>query len=115
MMKQQKAVKRINHKARESYMIDGVELERVFIEKDVVMKKLYQFMEVRASFHSFPFVYSSFIRLKRPLLSKGEWFFDSFAIWNEKTKRLEEIKGLYSDVLLDEIKQLILKGMEDQK
>ncbi|MDL0421463.1 hypothetical protein QPM05_15380 [Caldibacillus thermoamylovorans] len=32
-----------------------------------------------------------------------------------KTKRLEEIKGLYSDVLLDEIKQLILKGMEEQK
>ncbi|MBB3868693.1 hypothetical protein DER53_03475 [Parageobacillus toebii NBRC 107807] len=96
-------------------MIDGVELERVFIKKDVVMKKLYQFMEVRASFHSFPFVYDSRIRLKRPLLSKGEWFFDSFAIWNEKTKRLEEIKGLYSDVLLDEIKQLILKGMEEQK
>jgi hypothetical protein len=112
---QKKAVKRINHKARESHMIDGVELERVFIEKDAVMKKLYQFMEVRASFHSFPFVYSSLIRLKRPLLSKGEWFFDSFAIWNEKTKRLEEIKGLYSDVLLDEIKQLILKGIEDQK
>jgi hypothetical protein len=85
-------------------MIDGVELERIFIEKDVVQKTLYQFMEVKASFHSFPFVYDSRIR-----------FFDSFAIWNEKTKRLEEIKGLYSDVLLDEIKQLILKGMEEQK
>jgi hypothetical protein len=96
-------------------MIDGVELERIFIEKDVVQKTLYQFMEVKASFHSFPFVYDSRIRLKRPLLSKGEWFFDSFAIWNEKTKRLEEIKGLYTDVLLDEIKQLILKGMEEQK
>lgn len=79
-------MKRINHKAGESHMIDGVELERVFIKKDVVMKKLYQFMEVRASFHSFPFVYDSRIRLKRPLLSKGEWFFDSFAIWNEKNE-----------------------------
>lgn len=96
-------------------MIDGVKLERVFIKKDVVMKKLYQFMEVRASFHSSPFIYPALICFKRPLLSKGEWFFDSFAIWNEKTKRLEEIKGLYSDVLLDEIKQLILKGMEEQK
>lgn len=57
-------MKRINHKAGESHMIDGVELERVFIKKDVVMKKLYQFMEVRASFHSFPFVYDSRIRLK---------------------------------------------------
>lgn len=90
-------------------------MERIFIKKDVVMKTLYQFMEVRASFHSFPFIYPSFVRLKRPLLSKEGWFFDSFAIWNEKTKRLEEIKGLYSDVLLDEIKQLILKGMEEQK
>jgi hypothetical protein len=46
-------------KAGESHMIDGVELKRVFIEKDVVMKKLYQFMEVSASFHSIPFVYRS--------------------------------------------------------
>ncbi len=93
-------------------MIDGVELERIFIE---IKKTLYQFMEVKASFHSFPFTYTSLILLKRPLLSKGEWFFNSFAIWNEKTKRLEEIKGLYSDPLLDEIKLLILKSIEEQK
>lgn len=95
-------------------MVSEIQLERIFIEKDIIEKSLYQYMEVKALFYSFPLKYHSYIRLKRPLLSKSEedWFFDSFAILNEKTKRLESIKSIYSDSLLNEIKKLILEGIQ---